>query len=395
MLAVWVNLCGCQARAIATPAEDQLFLQAWGIVSRAYVDGDFNGQDWWTVRQEFLKRNFETRDQTYEAIEEMLGRLDDPFTRLLRPEKYTNLKVSTSGELFGVGIQIYTDPETEYVETIAPIPGSPAEAAGIKPRDRILRIDGTDTRELSLDDAAELLRGEQGTTVMLTVESARLNQQETDVRDVEIVRDRIELNPVTAILDTTTGEIPVGYIRLNQFNGNAAREVAVAVENLRGEGAQALVLDLRNNPGGLLAAGIEIARLFIDRGTIVYTVDRSGMLGSYDATESAIADEPMMVLVNEGTASASEILAGALQDNHRAQLLGMTTFGKGLIQSLFELPDDSGLAVTVAKYETPSHRDINRLGIEPDYIVPQESNIIPTTDADVQYQQAIALLSDQ
>jgi carboxyl-terminal processing protease len=163
---------------------------------------------------------------------------------------------------------------------------------------------------------------------------------------------------------------------------------------LETEGASGYILDLRNNPGGLLQAGIEIARLWLDRGTIVYTVNRQGTLGNFDSTGKALTDDPLVILVNQGTASASEILAGALQDNDRALLVGEKTFGKGLIQSLFELPDGAGLAITVAKYETPSHKDIHKLGIQPDRIVPQQPiNFTQiATDVDRQYQVARELL---
>jgi carboxyl-terminal processing protease len=184
-------------------------------------------------------------------------------------------------------------------------------------------------------------------------------------------------------------------MRLSQFNGNAAESVAGAIRTLTDQGAEGFILDLRNNPGGLLQAGIEIARLWLPEGTIVYTVNRQGILDSFEAFGHALTDAPLVILVNEGTASASEILAGALQDNGRAKLVGSTTFGKGLIQSLFDLPDGAGLAVTVAKYETPDHHDINRLGITPDRIVkgvPLSRDTI-ATEADPQYQAALEMLS--
>jgi carboxyl-terminal processing protease len=187
----------------------------------------------------------------------------------------------------------------------------------------------------------------------------------------------------------------VGYLRLSQFNGNAAEKLAEAIQTLKDQGAEAYLLDLRNNPGGLLQAGIEIARLWLPQGTVVYTVNRQGILDSFESFGQAITDAPLVVLVNEGTASASEILAGALQDNGRATLVGSTTFGKGLIQSLFDLSDGAGLAVTVAKYETPAHHDINKLGITPDRIV---ASVLLTrdtvaTEADLQYQAALEMLS--
>jgi carboxyl-terminal processing protease len=300
------------------------------------------------------------------------------------------LQVNTSGELSGVGLQIALDAETGELEVVAPIAGSPADQAGIQPRDRILEIDGALTSKLTLDEAAARMRGPIGTTVTL-----RIQGKEGEQKSIELVRDRIALNPVYAVLDSQPDGIPIGYIRLTQFSANATAEVADAINRLEEQGADAYILDLRNNPGGLLQAGIEIARLWLDEGTIVYTVNRQGTLGSFEADGPALTEDPLVVLVNQGTASASEILAGALQDNGRAQLVGEKTFGKGLIQSLFDLSDGSGLAVTVAKYETPNHRDIHKLGIKPNLEVPLEPIMLSQvgTAADGQYHAAVELLT--
>ncbi len=378
--------------AAAFTEEQKLLLQSWRIVNQSYVDDTFNDQNWWFIRQKLLKKSLNNREQTYAAIEEMLASLQDPFTRLLRPEQYHSLQVNTSGELSGVGLQINIDPETGLLEVVTPLTGSPAEAAEIQPKDFILEIDGVETATLTLDEAAARMRGPVGTTVSLKIQSK--GKDKSSIRTVELVRDRISLNPVYATLDIHNN-VPIGYLRLNQFSANAAMEIAHAVNKLEQEGAEAYILDLRNNPGGLLQSGIEIARFWLDTGTIVYTVNRQGMLGSFESAGEALTDDPLVVLVNQGTASASEILAGALQDNGRALLIGEKTFGKGLIQSLFELPDGSGLAVTVAKYETPSHRDINKLGIMPDRVVSQEPIKFSQigTEADQQYQAAIKLLT--
>lgn len=378
--------------ATAFTEEQKLFLQSWRIVNQSYIDDTFNHQNWWLVRQNFLKQRLKQREDSYLAIEKMLASLDDPFTRLLRPEQYRSLQVNTSGELSGVGLQIDLDSETGVLEVVSPIAGSPAEEAGILAQDRILAIDGIRTSSFTLDEAATAMRGKIGTSVTLTVQSPGKKQS----RDVEIIRDRIALNPVITSLDDSHEELPIGYIRLNQFSANATKELAKAIADLDRQGADAYLLDLRNNPGGLLQAGIEIARLWLDDGTVVYTVNRQGMLDSFAAQGSAITDEPLVLLVNKGTASASEILAGALQDNGRAKLVGETTFGKGLIQSLFELPDGSGIAVTVAKYETPNHTDINKQGISPDLLVSQEPITYKQigTEADLQYQQAVELLAN-
>ncbi|PSN18186.1 carboxyl-terminal protease [filamentous cyanobacterium CCP5] len=378
------------APAYALTDEQELVAEVWRIVNRAYLDESFNHQNWWFTRQRVLSQNLPDREATYQAIQKMLAGLDDPYTRLLPPQQYRSLKTNTSGELTGVGLQITKDDDGGVLRVIAPIEGSPAEQSGIRPKDRVLKINGIDTADLTLDQAADQMRGAMNTQVVLTLE-----RPEQDPFDVTLTRARVSLNPVYADLRTTEEGTKLGYLRLNQFNANASNELAAAIESMEAKGVDAYILDLRNNPGGLLQAGIEIARHWLDQGTIVYTVGRQGILDSFMAYGPALTQDPLVVLVNQGTASASEILAGALQDNGRAQLVGEVTFGKGLIQSLFDLSDGSGLAVTVAKYETPDHHDINRQGIQPDRLVeslPLSKGQFATAD-DAQYQAAIELLS--
>ncbi|NJM96751.1 MAG: PDZ domain-containing protein [Phormidesmis sp. RL_2_1] len=376
--------------ALAFTNQQQMVMEVWRIVNRSYVDETFNHQNWWFMRQKVLRQQLPTWTATYSAIEEMLAVLEDPYTRFLPPNQYQSLQTNTNGELLGVGLQIAKDEEGGVLRVIAPIEGSPAEAAGLMPQDKILEINGTSTVTISLDEAAARMRGAIGSQVALKIGRVDMPPFEVNVR-----RDRITINPVSAELRTATGLPKLGYLRLGQFNGNAVSELKAALEDLEKQGADAYILDLRNNPGGLLQAGIEIARMWIDQGTVVYTVNRQGALGNYDAIGKAITNDPLVVLVNQGTASASEILAGALQDNGRAQLVGETTFGKGLIQSLFDLPNGAGLAVTIAKYETPNHHDINKLGISPDQAVVSsvEQRKQFGTEADQQYQAAIALLA--
>ncbi|MEL6813930.1 MAG: carboxyl-terminal processing protease CtpA [Cyanobacteria bacterium J06598_3] len=385
-----VTLPGTLPEALAFTNQQQMVMEVWRIVNRSYVDETFNHQNWWFIRQKVLRQQLPTWDVTYKTIQDMLAVLDDPYTRFLPPDQYQSLQTNTNGELLGVGLQISKDDEGGNLRVIAPIEGSPAEEAGILPQDEILEINGTPTNAISLDEAAARMRGSVGSQVALKV--GRVNEP---TFEVSVRRDRIEINPVASELRTEPGLPKLGYLRLGQFNGNAVTELKASLENLEKKGADAYILDLRNNPGGLLTAGIEIARMWIDDGTVVYTVNRQGSLGSYDANGKAITDDPLVVLVNKGTASASEILAGALQDNGRAQLVGETTFGKGLIQSLFDLPNGAGLAVTIAKYETPDHHDINKLGITPDQSV--ETSIerrkqFGTAD-DAQYNAAVALLA--
>lgn len=388
-MAFWFALGTLIQPAVALTDEQKLVSEVWRIVNRTYLDETFNHQNWSAVRQKALEKPLKNNQAAYEAIQNMLKSLGDPFTRFLNPEQYRSLQVNTSGELTGVGLQIALNPETGKLEVVTPIVDSPADKAGIKPRDRILKIEGFSTENLTLDEAATRMRGPVGSAVTLLIERDGVGEKE-----VRIVRDRIELNPVVADLRFSPQGTPIGYLRLTQFNANASTELAHAISSLEKKGAAAYILDLRNNPGGLLQSGVEIARLWMNSGTIVYTVNRQGIEGSFESFGPALTDDPLVVLVNQGTASASEILAGALQDNGRAQLVGETTFGKGLIQSLFELSDGSGLAVTIAKYETPKHRDINKLGIKPDKVIAQDSITREqiATKADLQYQAAWELL---
>jgi len=376
--------------AIALTQQQKVVAEAWRIVNRSYIDASFNNQNWESVRQRAFKQPLGNDQAAYKVVRDMLKSLDDPFTRFLDPDQYRSLQVNTSGELTGIGLQIALNSETGILEVITPIQGSPAERAGLKPRDRILQIEGLSTENITLDEAAARMRGPIGTVVTLLIGREGQPNQE-----VVLVRDRIELNPVLADLRLSPEGMPIGYIRLSQFNANAALEIANAINSMEEQEATAYILDLRNNPGGLLQAGIEVARQWLDSGMVVYTVNRQGIQGSFEAFGPALTQDPLVILVNQGTASASEILAGALQDNGRAELVGETTFGKGLIQSLFQLTDGSGLAVTIAKYETPNHRDINKLGIKPDVEVKQSMirrEQVGSSD-DKQYQAALEILN--
>ncbi|MEM1255905.1 MAG: carboxyl-terminal processing protease CtpA [Cyanobacteria bacterium P01_H01_bin.21] len=387
-IATFLSLGLVNSPAFAFTEQQKLVMEVWRIVNRAYLDETFNHQNWWFTREKTLKRPLNSWDDAYEEAQAMLQKLDDPYTRFLPPEQYQSLQTNTSGELLGVGLQIAKDDDNQHLRVIAPIVGSPAERAGLSPKDAIVAINGVSTQSFSLDEAAARMRGPAGTIVTLGIERIGLEPFE-----VNLTRELINLNPVFSELHSENGH-SVGYIRLGQFNGNAVVDIRTALTELEQQNAAGYILDLRNNPGGLLQAGIEIARLWLDDSTIVYTVNRQGILESFDAGPDALTQKPLVLLVNNGTASASEILAGALQDNHRAQLVGETTFGKGLIQSLFDLPHGSGLAVTVAKYETPDHHDINKLGITPDRIVTSEplTRSQFATSEDEQYQAAVETL---
>ena len=385
-----------QSQALIQTGPKETIDEVWQIVNHQYVDTSFNNTDWQKIRQEYInKASYKDREDAYKAIREMLGKLEDPYTRFMNPEEFQNMRIDTSGELTGVGITIAKDEETDRLVVISPIEDTPAFEAGILAQDLIVEIDGTDTKGMDVNDAVKLIRGERGSQVTLTID--RNGQKQ----DYDIVRERIEIHPVRAsVRDTEVGK--VGYIRLTTFNEHAAKDMQKAIEEQEKAGVVGYVLDLRSNPGGLLYSSINIARMWIDEGTIVSTVNRKGISDRESAKNKALTDKPLVVLVNEGSASASEILSGALQDNDRATLIGTKTFGKGLVQSVRPLGDGSGLAVTIAKYLTPSGRDINKEGIPPDVIVKLSEKQLEElyggdlsklgTEQDLQFSKAIDIL---
>ncbi len=370
--------------------------EVWQVVNRDYVDGTFNGNDWRAIRRDYLiDRNYSSSEEAYEAIREMLDKLNDPYTRFLDPEQFKSMQIDTSGELTGVGIQITQDEKTKDVTVISPIEDSPAAKAGVLSKDVILKVDGKSVKGLDINEVVSLIRGPVNSKVVLTVN--RGNRQ----LNFTINRARIELHPVRySFRDTPNTD--VGYIRLTQFSSNAAAEMREAIRDLEKQEVDGYILDLRFNPGGLLNSSAEIARMWLGKGTIVSTVDRKGKTDQFTAGRGKLTNKPLVILVDGGSASASEILAGALQDSKRAVLVGSKTFGKGLVQSVHPLGDGSGLAVTIAKYFTPSGRDIDHKGIEPDIKIEltQEQQEKLTreqvgTVADPQYNKALSVLNEQ
>jgi carboxyl-terminal processing protease len=353
------------AASLISDSPKEVIDQTWQIVFRDYLDttGKYSEEKWRTLRRKVLAKSYGSTKESYEAIRGMLASLDDPYTRFLDPREFKEMQIDTSGELSGVGIQLSLDKDTKELVVVSPIEGSPASRAGVMPKDVIVAIDGKSTKGMSTEDAVKLIRGQAGTKV--TVQLRRGGK----LIDTPLVRERIELHAVEHQVNTTGDGTKVGYIRLKQFNANAAKDMAAALKDLEGQGVEGYVLDLRSNPGGLLMASIAIARQWMDEGIIVSTKTRDGIQDIKRANGRALTRRPLVILVNEGSASASEILSGALQDNHRAVLVGQKTFGKGLVQSVRGLSDGSGMTVTIAKYLTPSGRDIHHLGIAPDVSV--------------------------
>jgi len=371
--------------------------EVWQIVHSEFVDPDFNHVDWQIKRQELLQKDYTGQKSAYEAIRQSLKGLGDPYTRFLEPKEFDELTSQTSGELSGVGIRLAINEKTSKLTVVEPIPNSPASKAGIKPGDHIVRINDKPTELMTIDQASAEIKGEVGTEVSL-----QIVRNEKPPFDLVLERAQIELPSVTYNLNQEQNS-KVGYIRLDEFSSHAAEQMQLAIEDLTKKQASGFVLDLRGNPGGLLFSGVEIARMWMEKGAIVSTIDRKGGNQKFSANGQAITDLPLVVLVDGYSASASEILTGALKENHRATVVGTRTYGKGTVQSVHSLSDGSGLAVTIAHYFPPSGIDINKKGIAPDVQVnltkedQTKLSINPTligTKADPQYAKAISVLQN-
>jgi carboxyl-terminal processing protease len=369
--------------------------EAWQLVNREYVDGTFNQVDWQATRQELLSKNYTSREQAYVAIREALHKLGDPYTRFMDPKQYQALTNQTSGELSGVGIRLEVNEKTKNIAVVEPIENSPAFKAGIKAGDGVVAIDGKTTKGMSLEQASAMIRGEVGKPVTL-----KLSREGKGIFDIKLTRAQIELPSVRYTLKQE-GPIRVGYIRLSEFSSHATSQMSKAIKTLSDQKVNGFVLDMRGNPGGLLNASIEIGRMWMDNGAIVRTVDRQGDNEEFKANHSQLTKLPLAVLVDGNSASASEILSGALKDNRRATIIGSQTFGKALVQSVHGLSDGSGLAVTVAHYFTPKGTDINHKGVTPDIkidLTDDQRKQLATnpglvgTPNDPQYARAIAVL---
>lgn len=334
--------------------------EAWQIVNRDFVDPKFNKVDWEETRQELLSPNYSSRQEAYQALRKALEKLNDPYTRFMDPKQYEALTSQTSGELMGVGMRLEQDEKNKTIIVVEPMEDAPAIKAGIQAGDQIVAIDGKSTKDMTVGDAAQLIRGNEGTKVTLKINRPGKNQF-----DLTLTRARIEVPAVRYSLKKE-GKTLVGYIRLQEFSAHAGEQMQKAIQKLNEEKVNAFVLDLRGNPGGLLRVSVDIARMWMDTGSIVRTVDRQGGSEEMRNNRTAITDKPLAVLVDDNSASASEILAGALKDNKRATVMGTQTFGKALVQSVHSLSDGSGLAVTIAHYYTPSGTDISHKGVTPD-----------------------------
>lgn len=344
------------------------------LTSSAAADSDDAGYENLTVftralqliRQDYVDPNkIGYKDLTYSALRGMLGSLD-PHSQFMQPTDFRDMQDETRSEFGGLGIVVST--KDGVITVVSPMEDTPGFRAGILPGDQILRINGTTTEKMSLQDAIDLLRGDPGQKVTLTI----FRPSNKDTKDYVLQREIIKVASVkdSKILDQSiTGSFKIGYLRITQFNEPTAQELAQKLNELQAKGMQALIVDLRYNPGGLLTSAVDVCGLFLPPKTmVVYTEGRDASQRREYATaksEKQRSNFPMVLLVNGGSASGSEIVAGALKDLNRAILVGETTFGKGSVQSVIQLPDGSALRLTTAKYYTPSKQVIHEKGITP------------------------------
>jgi carboxyl-terminal processing protease len=332
----------------------RLFSEVMEKVRRDYVDGT----------------NLTYQDLVYGALKGMVNELD-PHSEFLDPEQYKELQSDTEGHFGGLGIVIAM--KDNFVTVVSPMEDTPGFKAGILSGDRIVKIDGKSTENMNLQDAVKLLRGDPDTSVKLSI----MRPSSGEIKDYTLTRAIINVDMVKDIngkKDFPLGENKIGYIRLVQFGEKTSDDLEAALQKLKSQGMQGLIIDLRWNPGGLLDQAVEVCEKFLPRGQLI--VSTEGRNASQDSRHRAEGhgDElhgmPVVVLVNMGSASASEIVSGCLQDLHRAIILGEKTFGKGSVQSIIPLDDGSALRLTTAKYYTPSHKVIHEVGITPNIVVP-------------------------
>ena len=291
------------------------------------------------------------------ALKGTVGALDDPYSVYMDPKMYQDLMVSTKGSFSGVGMVLGM--KDKLLTVVAPIEGTPAEKAGIKSGDRIVRIDAKETKDLSLDESVNMIRGPEGTQVTLSIRRGT-----NDLRDYTLTRANIQIKTVSAKML----ENDIGYVRLSTFNEHSDEELGEKLKELEEKGMKGLILDLRNNPGGVLETSIRVAKRFVPRGPIVSVVRKDGTRET-SYSELAAPRYPLVVLINGGSASASEIVAGAVQDTGAGTLIGTKTFGKGSVQTVVRIDAESAVKFTIAKYYTPKDRSIHGIGIEPDVVV--------------------------
>lgn len=335
--------------------------------------------------QSFIEKNYylPTDDIDFEEgiIDGLFSALDDPYSVYMNPDEYKSFNESSAGSFGGIGIVI-SPGDDNFITVVSPIEDTPGERAGIRTGDKIIKVDGIEVFADKQDEAVKRMKGTPGTEVVLTI--VREGQEPFDLK---IVRAMIVIHPVKS--EVLAGATDIGYLRITSFDEKVYEEFVSHYQTLKKQGAKGLIIDLRNNPGGSLQQVVAIADYILGKQLIVYTKDNAGREERFESDAQKI-DMPVVVLVNGGSASASEILTGAIQDGGAGVIVGTQTFGKGLVQTVRNLPDGDGLKLTIAQYFTPSGAYIHGTGIAPDVVVELETDGIPSDKAeDVQLNEAI------
>lgn len=330
--------------------------RAWELVKDNYYDASFSGINWYELEHKYDSQ-IQTNSDAFKAIKKMLESLKDPYTRFLDPRAFQDENDAIDAHIVGIGINLQQSKDQTHLIITRTIEDSPAQRAGLAPGDELVAIDNVSALGITPEQAAEHIRGKAGTPVRLAIKHAG-NQQ-----IVQIIRQEIEIRAVQIKMFDSG----IGYIQLSTFiSSDAAREFRRGLTKL--SGAKGIIIDLRDNPGGLLANALEMADMVLEGGTIVSTISRHGKHTDVSSGQP-IARQPIVVLVDEESASASEILASAIKDNGRGIILGTRTYGKGLVQEINRLPGGAALHITVSRYLTANGSDINKVGIEPDILI--------------------------
>ena len=324
------------------------------------------------------------KDAMKEAIYgAMLDSLGDPYSVYYTAEEYTSLMQSTSGSYIGIGVVVTKDEETGYINVVEPYEGSGGAEAGILEGDKIIKADGVDLTPLSLDEAVTYIKGEEGTKVKLTI----LRGEET----LELEAERRAIEVITVAHTMLDGNI--GYIDISQFTDTSVHQFMEAYEKLEAEGMTGLIVDIRSNPGGTLSSVVNILDYLLPEGKLVYTENKKGEQRIFNSDADAVLDIPCAVLVNENSASASEIFAGALQDYGKARIVGTQTFGKGIVQSILPISDGTAVKITIENYFTPNGNNIHGVGITPDEVVEFDTEAYQENETDTQLNAAIEYIN--
>ena len=360
----------------------RLFDKTWKVISKEYYEPTLNHQDWYRWKTHYHGK-IKTDEDARVAIDSMIASLNEPYTRFMPKKDFEDLTTSITSRIYGIGVNIYSN--AGKIEIFNVMPSTPADFAQLKQGDIIVAVDGKDTNGMNVSDVAAIVRGPENSVVELTV--LRNGKKLTK----KIKRKEIKIKTVkSSIVDNH-----IGYIQILSFmSGTTPNEFMEALENTKN--TDSIILDLRGNTGGLLDNAVFIADRFINNGTIVNIIYRNGYTKTIRAQgEHTPMQKPVVVLVNGASASASEILSGALKDYHKATLVGRKTFGKGLVQKVVPLPNSTGVNVTIARYLTPNGTDINKLGIKPDVEIGNEFDIVVNnSQKDVQLEKAKDILNN-